>query len=100
MLPNCTIFQASDGNQAVDIVKKEPLDLILMDVQMPIKNGYESTIEIRKIKKINNLPIIALTAGILLGEKEKCIETGMDDFISKPIIESEFEQKVFQWITK
>ena len=100
MLPNCTIFQASDGNQAVDIVKKEPLDLILMDVQMPIKNGYESTIEIRKIKKINNLPIIALTAGILLGEKEKCIEAGMDDFISKPIIESEFEQKVFQWITK
>ena len=100
MLPNCTIFQASDGNQAVDIVKKEHVDLILMDVQMPIKNGYESTIEIRKIKKINNPPIIALTAGILLGEKEKCIEVGMDDFISKPIIESEFEQKVFQWITK
>ena len=100
ILPNCTIFQASDGNQAVDIVKKEHVDLILMDVQMPIKNGYESTIEIRKIKKINNPPIIALTAGILLGEKEKCIEVGMDDFISKPIIESEFEQKVFQWITK
>jgi CheY-like chemotaxis protein len=69
-----------------------------MDIQMPEKNGYETTAEIRSLNGSKTVPIIALTAGIMLGEKEKCLDAGMNDYISKPIIESELEQKLIQWL--
>ncbi len=84
ILPNSTIFQAENGKKALEILDKESVNLILLDIQMPEKNGYETTLEIRKNEKLKNLPIIALTAGIMVGEKEKCLEYGMDDYISKP----------------
>ena len=83
--PNCTIFEAENGQKALDLLKKTKVNLILLDIQMPVKNGYETAIEIRKNDKLKNLPIIALTAGIMVGEKEKCFESGMDDYISKPL---------------
>lgn len=98
ILPNCIIFEASSGDAAIHLFENEPLDLILMDIQMPEKNGYETTAEIRALKKSQHIPIIALTAGIMLDEKEKCIKAGMNDYISKPIIECELEEKIFQWI--
>lgn len=84
ILPNSTIFQAENGLKALEILDKESVNLILLDIQMPEKNGYETTLEIRKNEKLKNLPIIALTAGIMVGEKEKCLDYGMDDYISKP----------------
>ncbi len=84
ILPKSTILEAYNGKMALEILENQNVNLILMDIQMPIKNGYETTIEIRNNDKFKNLPIIALTAGIMIGEKEKCIENGMDDFISKP----------------
>lgn len=84
ILPKSTILEAYNGKIALEILENQNVNLILMDIQMPIKNGYETTIEIRNNDKFKNLPIIALTAGIMIGEKEKCIENGMDDFISKP----------------
>lgn len=84
ILPNSVIFEAENGQKALEILEKEKINLILLDIQMPVKNGYETTIEIRKNNKLKNLPIIALTAGIMVGEKEKCLEYGMDDYISKP----------------
>ncbi|MFN7045400.1 MAG: PAS domain S-box protein [Flavobacterium sp.] len=84
ILPNSSTFEAENGQIALEILEKEPINLILLDIQMPVKNGYETTIEIRKNNKLKNLPIIALTAGIMIGEKEKCLEYGMDDYISKP----------------
>lgn len=84
ILPNSTIFQAENGKKALEILDKESVNLILLDIQMPEKNGYETTLEIRKNEKLKNLPIIALTAGIMVGEKEKCLNYGMDDYISKP----------------
>ena len=98
ILPGCTILEASDGKKAIELYKKEKLDLILMDIQMPHKNGYETTIEIKQLKKYNNIPIIALTAGIMIGEKEKCLESGMDDYVAKPIIRSNLEKVLFKWI--
>ncbi|MFV8340144.1 response regulator [Flavobacterium sp. LB3P21] len=98
ILPGCAILEASDGKKAIKLYKKEKLDLILMDIQMPHKNGYETTAEIKQLKKDNNVPIIALTAGIMLGEKEKCLESGMDDYISKPIIRSNLEKVLFKWL--
>lgn len=100
IVPNAILFEASNGIEAIQLCKKEPLDLILMDIQMPEKNGYETTNEIRKIKRYKNIPIIALTAGILHGEKEKCIESGMNDYISKPIIKSNLELILHKWLDK
>lgn len=98
ILPGCILFEAYDGNQAIEQYIKNKPDLILMDVQMPEKNGYETTEEIRALNDSENIPIIALTAGIMSGEKEKCIESGMNDYISKPIIEAELSQKILYWL--
>ncbi|MDI5897232.1 PAS domain-containing hybrid sensor histidine kinase/response regulator [Flavobacterium yafengii] len=100
ILPGSTVLEASDGKKAIKLYKKEKLDLILMDIQMPHKNGYETTAEIKQLKQYNNIPIIALTAGIMLGEKEKCLESGMDDYVSKPIIRSNLEKVLFKWLKK
>ena len=100
ILPGSIVFEASDGKKAIKMYKKEKLDLILMDIQMPHKNGYQTTAEIKQLKKYNNIPIIALTAGIMLGEKEKCLESGMDDYVSKPIIRYNLEEVLYKWLKK
>ena len=100
ILPNCIIFEAYTGDDAIKIFKSEALDLILMDIQMPEKNGYETTTEIRRLKNNTTIIIIALTAGIMLDDREKCIKAGMNDYITKPIIECELEKKIIQWLNK
>ncbi|PWA07177.1 response regulator [Flavobacterium psychrotolerans] len=100
IMPDCTVFEASDGNEAIRQFKEEKPDLILMDIQMPIMNGYETTAEIRKLEKSKKTIIIALTAGIMVGEREKCLESGMDDYLSKPFLKADLEQKMMKWATK
>lgn len=85
ILPNAQIIELANGKEAVDKVQTLVPDLILMDIQMPIMNGYESTVAIRQLPNAENIPIIALTAGTVIGEKEKCLENGMNDYIPKPI---------------
>jgi CheY-like chemotaxis protein len=98
IISDVVIFEAKDGNEGVVQFELHRPDLILMDVQMPIKNGYEATLEIRKFKKTKKIPIIALTAGIMVGEKDKCLEYGMNDYVSKPIIESDLEAIIQKWL--
>ncbi len=98
IIPNSTIFEAIDGEEAVEQFQKEKFDILLMDIQMPVMNGYEATEAIRKLPNYDNIPIIALTAGIMLGEKEKCLESGMNDYISKPIIQKELEEIIVKWV--
>ena len=98
IIPNCIIYEACDGKEAIKLYKKEQLDIILMDIQMPKKNGFETTLEIRKLSHSENPPIIALTAGIFVEEKEKCLSSGMNDYISKPIIQSDLEQILHKWV--
>jgi CheY-like chemotaxis protein len=71
-----------------------------MDVQMPIMNGYEATYEIRKLNSGKHTPIIALTAGTVIGEKDKCLEAGMNDYASKPIAKEILEGIILKWIKK
>ncbi len=67
---------------------------------MPLLNGYEATKLIRKHESGNRIPIIAITAGIVKGEKEKCMAVGMDDYISKPIVKNSLEKVLEQWLDK
>jgi PAS domain S-box-containing protein len=101
LITNCIIFEAKDGNEGVEMYVKEKPDVILMDIQMPNKNGYEAAYEIRKLEgDTSKTPIIAVTAGILTGEKEKCFESGMDDYLPKPIIISDLESMLLKWLNK
>ena len=85
ILPNSEIHEFGNGKEVYEQTQQLLPDLILMDIQMPIMNGYESSEHIRKLTNTENIPIIALTAGTIVGEKEKCIEHGMNDYIPKPI---------------
>jgi signal transduction histidine kinase/DNA-binding response OmpR family regulator/HPt (histidine-containing phosphotransfer) domain-containing protein len=87
MIPNAVIVEAEDGEVVLDFVKKEKPDLILMDVQMPKLNGIDATVEIRNLEKLTgeHIPIVALTAGAVKDEAERCFKAGMDDFLAKPI---------------
>ena len=98
IIPNVTIFEAINGKEGFEKFEILQPDLILMDIQMPIMNGYEATQEIRKTKKGEHIPIIALTAGIVVGEKEKCLEAGMNDYASKPIIKESLEEILSKWL--
>ncbi|MGO4817708.1 response regulator [Flavobacterium sp. W22_SRS_FP1] len=100
IMPNYTIIEATDGNEAIEKYVLEKPDMILMDIQMPHKNGYDTTREIRKIEGSEKVPIIAMTAGILMGEKKKCFEAGMDDYIPKPIVFSELDNTLNKWIKR
>jgi CheY-like chemotaxis protein len=98
MIPNAKIYKASDGEEAITKFKNNKVDLILMDVQMPNKNGYEATASIRKLESTTRTPIIALTAGIMLGEKEKCLQAGMDDYLPKPVMQNDLVIILKKWI--
>lgn len=78
---------ASNGHQALDLYQSRSFDLILMDVQMPLMNGYETTKAIRNIEKSTKIhvPIVGLTANAMRGDREKCLKAGMDDYLSKPV---------------
>jgi CheY-like chemotaxis protein len=81
------VIIANNGEEVVKAVQNESFDLILMDVQMPLMNGYEATGIIRQMEKQTHrrIPIIGLTANAMNGDREKCIDAGMDDYLSKPV---------------
>ncbi len=79
---------AENGQQAVQLIQKNKYDIVLMDIQMPVMDGYEAAQRIRK--DFDKIPIIAMTAHVLPTEREKCINAGMNDYISKPLKEAEF----------
>ncbi|MFV8334440.1 response regulator [Flavobacterium sp. GSP14] len=92
-----TIFEVSNGKDAVDQFDTIKPDLIFMDIQMPIMNGYEATQIIRTLPSGQNVPIIAITAGTEKEEKAKCIAAGMNDYIPKPIIKGIIEEIMTKW---
>ena len=98
-LPNAILIKANNGVEALEYCKKEAPDMILMDLQMPEMNGYEATKNIRSIGgKYDHLPIVALTAGNVKGEREKCLAAGMDDFVVKPVVEATLQEVFKKWL--
>ncbi len=93
---NIDVSVADNGLEAVELAKKEKFDLILMDIQMPVMNGFDAS---RRIKEMGvTTPIIAVTANAIAGEKEKCIEAGMDDFLSKPFKKADLVPLFSKWL--
>jgi CheY-like chemotaxis protein len=82
---NFAVSVADDGAAALETLKKERFDVVLMDVQMPRMDGYEATRLIRDDLGLKTLPVIAMTAHATKGAMEKCLAAGMDDYLSKPI---------------
>ena len=92
---------AANGVEALELLEDKPFDLILMDCQMPEMDGYEATRQIREREKKTgaHLPIIALTANTMRGDRERCIECGMDDFLAKPLKLDALKHMLEQYLT-
>ncbi len=98
----CETDVVSDGQEALDAFCKKHYDLILMDCQMPVLDGYQTTAAIRRIEKekadASRVPIVALTAHSLQGDREKCLEAGMDDYLSKPFNLADIRTVLNRWL--
>ncbi len=94
------IRYVQDGQAAIDAFRAEPFDAIFMDCHMPEKNGYEATAEIRALEKESgrHILIVAMTANAMAGERQKCLDSGMDDYVSKPVSVDRFRQVLGRWV--
>jgi len=95
-----SVVLADNGQKVLDLIETHPIDLVLLDIQMPIIDGFEATRIIREKEKSSgiHLPIIAMTAYALRGDREKCLEAGMDGYISKPVKIPELVKAIHQII--
>jgi len=103
LLPQARIIKATDGQQAVRAFKDARPDMIFMDIQMPELSGYDASRAIRQIEAGTgesgaHTPIIALTAGTVKGEKERCLEAGMDDYTTKPVVAATIGSLLCKWL--
>jgi CheY-like chemotaxis protein len=87
----------ADGAETLEAHKKHPYDIVLMDCQMPHMDGFEASLEIRKLP-LTQPAIIAVTANALVGERERCLNAGMDDYLSKPFQAEQLIAIVTKWI--
>ena len=91
------VHEASNGQLAVELARAQTYDLILMDVQMPVQNGYQATAQLRRDLGLAT-PIIALTANAIVGERDKCLAAGMSDYLTKPFEEVRLLKMVYKWV--
>lgn len=89
---------AENGEHALKLIRENRYDLVLMDCQMPVMDGYEATKKIREMLRMEALPIIALTANAMVGDREKCLAAGMSDYLSKPLDFEKLEHALGRWL--
>jgi CheY-like chemotaxis protein/HPt (histidine-containing phosphotransfer) domain-containing protein len=92
------VTEAQDGVEALEKLASGKFDLVLMDVQMPNMDGFEATRRIRQEQRYDTLPIVAMTAHALKGDRERCLAVGMDDYLTKPIRADELKRIVERWL--
>lgn len=95
-----TIITAVNGEEAIEVAQREDPDIILMDIQMPVMDGYEAIRRMRAIPALINVPTIALTARAMRGEDKKAISEGYDDYLAKPVSPLKVVQKIEEWLEK
>jgi PAS domain S-box-containing protein len=94
---------ANDGQEAMEALQRTAYSLVLMDCQMPVMDGFEATRKIRSGEAGSanaRIPIVAMTANAMMGDRERCVESGMDDYLAKPIVVGELAEKVAHWMNK
>ena len=90
---------AANGLKALEIINTQPVDIVLMDCQMPEMDGLEATRKIRELEGEKALvPIVAVTANATSADRNRCIEAGMNDYLSKPLNRNELMEKLVQWL--
>jgi CheY-like chemotaxis protein len=99
-IKGCEVLTARNGLEAVDAARERLPDVVLMDVQMPEMDGLEATRRLRADKALRLTPIIALTALAMPGDRERCLDAGMDDYLSKPIGLKELHRTLTGWIKR
>ena len=93
------VFSAVNGAKALELIKQKPnIDLILMDIMMPVMDGYETIKRLREQEQFAHLPIIALTAKAMKDDRKKCIDAGANDYISKPLDVSKLVSLMRVWL--
>lgn len=98
----CKVDLVENGEEALAAIKRHRYDLVLMDCQMPEMDGLTATAEVRKLEKsgqqTGRVPIVAITANALQGDLERCLEAGMDDYVSKPIESHRLQEVLAKWL--
>jgi len=95
-----SVLEATDGREGIEMLMTHPeIECILMDIMMPNMDGYEAMTQIRKNEKYLTLPIIALTAKAMLGDKQRCLQAGASDYIAKPIEQKRLIDLLKIWIS-
>ena len=93
------LLSAETGKGAIELLQQTPdIDVVLMDIMMPDMDGYDTMRAIRKLAKFRSLPIVALTAKAMKGDREKCIEAGASDYISKPVDTEQLLALLRMWL--
>ncbi len=92
-------IEATDGKQGVALARAKKPDLILMDIQMPVMDGFEATRVLKADATTRNIPVIALTSYVMKGDKERILQAGCDGYITKPIDIQEFLKKVAEYLS-
>lgn len=93
-------YIAPSGEKALELLEQTKIDLVLMDIMMPGMDGYETTRRIRAQSKFHTLPVLALTAKAMKGDREKCIEAGANDYLSKPIVSDRLFSMLRVWLSR
>ena len=99
-MAQCVVTIANNGQLGVEAVRQHSFDAVLMDVQMPVMDGYTATKEIRKDPRFSDLPIIAMTANSMAGDREKCLEASMNDYVAKPIDIDDLYGTLARWVRR
>jgi CheY-like chemotaxis protein len=93
-----TTLTAADGREGIAVAQREPPDVILMDLQLPIMDGYEAARQMREVPTLQSVPIIAVTAFAMVGDRDKILARGFDGYIAKPITPERFVSEVEAFI--
>ena len=94
------LLEAEHASKALEILQHELPDLILMDIQMPEMDGYTLTAKIRRIPTLTAIPVIALTANVMKGDRERTLEAGCDGYIQKPVDVDSFPDQIAKYIKR